>query len=363
MARKLARLVITAVAALAGYHTVFILSAILSAEPSDPVGLHYLILGPTLCGVIGWFIAPYLITAVKRSVDRMVSVLQRIPTPDVVMGSFGLIIGMLIGALATFSLPRHIPFIGAYLPFIVTLLTGYIGAVVAVRKRHDLTTVLTRARPGRGDDAVPTGIARNVLDTSVIIDGRIVDICKTGFIEGGLMVPTFVLEELQHVADSADPLRRNRGRRGLDILAQIQKLPDADVQIISDDFDDVSEVDSKLIRVAQKYQAKILTNDYNLNKVAGLQGLAVLNINELANAVKPVVLPGEEMEVQVIKEGKEFGQGVGYLDDGTMIVVDNGKRFIGRTIHVVVTSVLQTSAGRMIFGKPKDQEHMAEALR
>lgn len=333
------------------------------AASPPAVGLHYVILATVLGGVIGWFIAPMLITAVKRGMERIVTVLQRIPTLDVVIGVFGLIVGMLIGALATFSLPRELPFIGAYLPVLVTLSTGYVVAVVAVRKREELSVLLGRAahrvQPASGTASSKGGRGVSVLDTSVIIDGRIVDVCRAGFIDGGLIVPTFVLDEVQHIADSSDSLRRNRGRRGLDILAQIQGLSGVDVQIIKDRFEELAEVDSKLIRVAQQYGAKILTNDYNLNKVAALQGISVLNINELANAVKPVVLPGEEMVVQVIKDGKEYGQGVGYLDDGTMIVVDAGKRFMGQTITVVVTSVLQTSAGRMIFGKPKQSEQVA----
>ena len=192
-----------------------------------------------------------------------------------------------------------------------------------------------------------------ILDTSAIIDGRIVDICKTGFLEGVLVVSGFVLEELRHIADSPDLLKRNRGRRGLDVLNKIQKEMDIPVQIYEGDFDDIPEVDSKLVRLAKTINGKIVTNDFNLNKVCELQGISVLNINELANAVKPVVLPGEEMLAQIIKDGKEAGQGVAYLDDGTMVVVEGGRRYIGETIEVLVTSVLQTAAGRMIFAKPK----------
>ena len=189
-----------------------------------------------------------------------------------------------------------------------------------------------------------------------IIDGRIADVTKSGFLEGPLVIPNFVLQELRHIADSSDVLKRNRGRRGLDILNRIQKELDAEVVISDRDYDDVTEVDSKLLRLAQDLSGSILTNDYNLNKVAELQGVQVLNINELANAVKPVVLPGEEMLVRVIKDGKESGQGVAYLDDGTMIVVDGGRRHIGENVGVLVTSVLQTAAGRMIFAKPKAGE-------
>ncbi len=192
-----------------------------------------------------------------------------------------------------------------------------------------------------------------LLDTSAIIDGRILDISRTGFLEGVLVVPSFVLEELRHVADSADVLRRNRGRRGLDVLHNIQKESALRVEIMNRDFDDVAEVDSKLVRLAQQLGAKIITTDYNLNKVCEVQGVPVLNINELANAVKPMVLPGEEMSVQVMREGKELGQGVAYLDDGTMIVIEQGRRHIGELVAVIVTSALQTSAGRMIFARLK----------
>ena len=193
-----------------------------------------------------------------------------------------------------------------------------------------------------------------LLDTSVIIDGRIADICETGFIEGTLLIPVFVLEELQHIADSADQLKRVRGRRGLDILARIRgENKKLKVEITNVDYDDIAEVDSKLVQLGQEVGGKIITNDFNLNKVAQLRGVEVLNINELSNAVKPVVIPGEDMEVTVVKQGKESGQGVAYLDDGTMIVVENGNRHMGETIRVEVTSALQTAAGRMIFAKPK----------
>jgi uncharacterized protein YacL len=190
-----------------------------------------------------------------------------------------------------------------------------------------------------------------ILDTSVIIDGRIADIAETGFLDGTVVTPQFVLRELQLVADSADPLKRNRGRRGLDILQRLQKVPSLQIQIVEDDFPTVREVDLKLIELAKVYEGKIITNDFNLNKVAQLQGVAVLNINELANALKPIVLPGEIMRVFILKEGKEYNQGVAYLDDGTMVVVDNARKMIGKTIDVSVTSVLQTTAGKMIFGK------------
>jgi len=229
--------------------------------------------------------------------------------------------------------------------------------IVGLRKREDFLQVFFRSsshirkRQGLTGQAAP-----KILDTSVIIDGRISDISRSGFLEGDLIVPGFVLEELQHIADSSDVLKRNRGRRGLDILNKIQKEPYSTVRILEQDYEDVTEVDTKLVKLAKELNGKVVTNDYNLNKVCELHGVPVLNINELANSVKPVVLPGEELKVNVIKDGKEQGQGVAYLDDGTMIVVDGGRRYIGQTVGVLVTSVLQTAAGRMIFAKPKSME-------
>ncbi|MCL4423898.1 MAG: PIN domain-containing protein, partial [Firmicutes bacterium] len=225
---------------------------------------------------------------------------------------------------------------------------------VTLKKKEELLSLFNlfpRLSSGR-EKGERVSLAK-ILDTSVIIDGRIADIYQSGFVEGTLIIPGFVLQELQHIADSSDLLKRNRGRRGLDVLNRIQKDLNAKVQIYERDFPGNMEVDAKLVRLAKLLDAKVITNDYNLNKVAELQGVQVLNINELANAVKPVVLPGEEMSVHVIKDGKEFGQGVGYLDDGTMIVIDGGRKHIGETIGVMVTSVLQTAAGRMIFARPK----------
>jgi uncharacterized protein YacL len=229
---------------------------------------------------------------------------------------------------------------------------GYLGMSVAMKKKDELSDTLSFLKKGIIKRST-TDSQPKILDTSVIIDGRIADICKTGFVEGPLIIPGFVLRELQHIADSSDALKRNRGRRGLDILNIIQKELEISVEIVDKDFDNIAEVDSKLLKLAEVMNGKVMTNDYNLNKVASFQGVPVLNINELANAVKPVVLPGEEMTVLVVKDGKENGQGIAYLDDGTMIVVDGGRRHMGESISVLVTSILQTPAGRMIFAKPK----------
>ncbi len=236
----------------------------------------------------------------------------------------------------------------SFLQVTLLLLMAYIGLILGANK-GDLLNL--SALGGLFSGERPTRRSYKVLDTSVIIDGRIADVCETGFIDGILLIPQFVLRELQMVADSSDALKRNRGRRGLDILQRMQKMGHLEVQIAEEDFLNVRDVDMKLIELAKKYEAKIVTNDFNLNKVAQVQGVPVLNINELANALKPVVLPGETMRVFILKEGKEYNQGVAYLDDGTMVVVDNAKKMISKTIDISVTSVLQTTAGKMIFGR------------
>jgi uncharacterized protein YacL len=228
---------------------------------------------------------------------------------------------------------------------------GYIGLRIGFKKGEEFH--LPGWKPF--SKGLPRGENTKILDTSVIIDGRIADITETGFVEGPLLIPQFILSELQHIADSSDPVKRTRGKRGLEVLHHIQKQVNVDVRIVDNDYPAVKEVDAKLIELAKEVRGKIVTNDSNLNKVAELQGIVVLNINELANSLKPVVLPGEEMNVKILKEGKEMGQGVAYLDDGTMIVVDNGRRQIGKTIDVIVTSVLQTPAGRMIFARLKEE--------
>ncbi len=276
--------------------------------------------------------------------------LERFPLRVLVAGSIGFGLGLFLSGLSVFLMSLlHLLFPsssmivrGSALAALFTF--PYLGLVLGVRYGK-------ASEAGDGTDVKSTeqdGTPK-LLDTSVIIDGRIADLCETGFIEGKFIIPQFILQELQHISDSTDSLKRARGRRGLDILNHIQKNHDVVVEIIEDDFPHIKEVDAKVVELGKKLGAKILTNDLNLNKVAELQGVRVLNINELSNALKPVVLPGEMMRVFVLKEGKEAGQGVAYLDDGTMVVVDNARRCIGKNIDVVVTSVLQTSAGRMIF--------------
>ncbi|MCX5687226.1 MAG: hypothetical protein NTV71_01035, partial [Candidatus Omnitrophica bacterium] len=258
---------------------------------------------------------------------------------------FGLIMAKLVSdTLSLISLDKNLVY---SLRVVLTLVFCYLGMIMAMRGKDEFNIVVPYVKFSRQDQ----NDEMILLDTSVIIDGRIADICKTGFLDGKFIVPRFVLNELQQIADSSDSLRRERGRRGLDILGKLQKSANIDIKIHNDDFEDMKEVDLKLVKLAKVLGAKIFTNDYNLNKVSEIQGIRVLNVNELANALRPVVLPGEIMEVRLIKEGKEYNQGVGYLEDGTMIVVDNGRRLIGQNVHVVVGSVLQTAAGRMIFGK------------
>src|SRR5437660_4085941 len=247
-----------------------------------------------------------------------------------------------------------------FLQLMVMLLMTYVGLIIGANKGD----LLNLSALGGIFGAEKQGKrSQKILDTSVIIDGRIADIAETGFLDGCLVIPQFVLHELQMVADSADSLKRNRGRRGLDVLQRIQKMTTIPVQIVEDDFPHVREVDLKLIELAKLFEAKILTNDFNLNKVAQLQGVAVLNINELTNSLKPIVLPGEIMKVFILKEGKEYNQGVAYLDDGTMVVVDNARKMIGKTIDISVTSVLQTTAGKMIFGKWDERSGSRSEIR
>lgn len=318
-----------------------------------------------LYGLIFFILFPLIVKGVKKLSGMVETSMESVRLIDIGLGIGGLVVGLIIAMLISFAF-YQIPFtwISGLLTFVVYIVLGYIGFTLPIKKREEIITALQSTKRDK-EGNVSVGNKRGVkkkgaaipklLDTSVIIDGRIFDICKTGFIEGPLVIPVFVLNELQLISDSSDELKRNRGRRGLDILNRIQTDLEIEVQVTEADFEDVHEVDSKLVKLGKQVKGKILTNDYNLNKVATVQGVDVLNINELANAVKPVVLPGEEMKALLVKGGKENGQAVAYLDDGTMIVVENGKKYIGSTITVVVTSILQTAAGRMIFAKPKNK--------
>lgn len=329
-----------------------------------------LALGGLIGALIGFVIALPIINQGLKLARRIESLLSRVPNQELMASTAGLLFGLIIANLIGLAFYR-VPIIGSYIPIILSAIFGYIGMRLASRKGPELYANWLQSRTVAKDkkkDVVPkdseqaaipvisefesVSVAK-LLDTSVIIDGRIAELCETGFLEGPLVVPLFVLEELQHISDSADVLKRNRGRRGLDILQSMQQKEIIAIKVIADDFEDITEVDSKLMRLALDKKWKIVTNDFNLNKVASLQGIEVLNLNDLANALKPAMIPGEWIRVQVIKEGKEDNQGVAYLDDGTMIVIENGAQYVDTSIDVMVTSVLQTSAGRMIFARAK----------
>jgi uncharacterized protein YacL len=281
--------------------------------------------------------------------------IRQVPAQQLLAATIGLIVGLIIAALTSFPLSLLPEPWRSVLPFASLVLFGYLGAWVMVMRERDIFAMFS-GRLGREGFARAASEKVVLLDTSVIIDGRIADVSRTGFIDGTMMIPRFVLAELQHIADSPDSLRRNRGRRGLDVLNRLQKESIVPIRITDLDVEDTHEVDDKLVQLAKNLRCAILTNDYNLNRVAELQGVRVLNVNELANAVRAVALPGEAMKVRVVQEGKELGQGVAYLDDGTMVVVDNGKRYIGNTIDVIVTRMLQTNQGRMIFAAPVEEK-------
>ncbi|KKK37024.1 hypothetical protein WQ57_15790 [Mesobacillus campisalis] len=321
----------------------------------------HLISNPYVSAVLGalifYLISFWAVDPVTNFVKWAEESLIKAPITDVLFGSIGLFFGLLVAFLIGFALNAvQVPIVNTVAPILLTLLFGYLGFQVGFKKRDELLGLFSKGKKKGSEEEETEKEAEGtwkILDTSVIIDGRIADICKTGFLEGIIVIPQFVLGELQHIADSSDALKRNRGRRGLDILNRIQKELAIKVQVYEGDFDEINEVDSKLVKLAKLTNGVVVTNDFNLNKVCELQGVPVLNINDLANAVKPVVLPGEELSIQVIKDGKEHNQGIAYLDDGTMIVVEEGRDYIGKRIDVLVTSVLQTSAGRMIFAKPK----------
>ncbi len=308
-------------------------------------GRYYPALYGILGALIGFLAAPLLVSLPFRAIRRGV---QELPVRGLVMVVLGIIPGLIIGALLAPALALLSPPWGRLLPIATSLLLGGLGIVIASVHGAEICSLFG----WRLAHNVSVG-RREVLllDTSVIIDGRIADIGKTGFVRGTMLVPRFVLDELQYIADSPDALRRNRGRRGLEILGRMQKDDGYAIEMTEDEVPEIREVDGKLTRLAQELDCPILTNDYNLNRVAELQGIEVLNINELANAVKAVVLPGETLRVRIIQEGKELGQGVGYLDDGTMVVIEEGRRHLNSTVNITVTRVLQTVAGRMIFGQ------------
>lgn len=302
----------------------------------------------------GLVITPFVTTRPIRAVRAYMG---QVSAGTLLASLMGLVIGLIVAALVSFPLSLLPAPFGQLLPFVAAVVLSYLGVAIFMMREKDILDMLRARFPSGEDGGGASGGRRVLLDTSVIIDGRIADIARTGFIAGPMLVPSFVLVELQHIADSSDGLRRQRGRRGLDILNRLQKDSNVPIRVTDLDVEGVRDVDDKLVILAKQLRCPIVTNDYNLNRVAELQGVTVLNINELANAVKAVFLPGETLDVDVIQEGKEPGQGVGYLEDGTMVVVEQGKTRIDDTVSVLVTKVLQTAAGRMIFARPEDLNH------
>jgi uncharacterized protein YacL len=311
----------------------------------------------TLVGALfGLVLTPYFTIRPIRAIRGLLS---KLSAEALFSALIGLVAGLLIAALLAFPLSLLPSPLGKILPFLGVLLFAYFGVAIFVTRQTDIANILGVISNRREEGAPATWGQTNrtiLLDTSVIIDGRVADIAKTGFLPGTLLIPRFVLNELQYIADSPDGLRRARGRRGMEVLAELQKATAVLVRISDIDVDGVREVDDKLVILARQMKCPILTNDYNLNRIAELQGVVILNINELANAIKSVVLPGELMDVNVIQEGKETNQGVGYMEDGTMVVVENGTKYLNQHINVTVTKVLQTAAGRMIFARPEGKD-------
>lgn len=319
--------------------------------------IGYMVLSLIGAALTGYVLAHFLLIGLERLTKLIRISFDNMSAQEMLSGLAGTVVGLVLALLLGNAIYK-LPLVGPYIYVLVAFFFAYIGWMIGTRRREDFISIfpnfVSRGRGARqkSPQVQPMGIDK-LVDTSVIIDGRIYDIAKSGFIDGSLVVPNFVLDELQKIADSSDSLKRNRGRSGLDVLGMMQKEDDIVVRIEESDYPEIHEVDAKLVKMGQDLGMPILTNDYNLNKVAQLQGVKVLNINELANALKPVVLPGEQFKVKIMKEGKEASQGIGYLDDGTMVVIENGKQLVGEIVNVEVTSVLQTAAGRMIFAKPR----------
>jgi len=367
MLKKLFRIVFTSVGSIFGYGVFLLTKYLISVTGAGPDGgftrmqqIGAAVIFVIIFGLIFFRLTPSMDRQGRKLSKKIESDLQSYSANELISGAIGLVTGLIVA----FLISRIYDGIEIdYVPTVLTVITyfvlGYLGVVIASKKgKEGFSTFMASMRSmntgsgrtkNRQNDATP-----KIFDTSVIIDGRIADIMKTGFIEGTIVIPEFVLVELRHIADSSDSLKRNRGRRGLDVLNKIQNDYGIDIYNTAGEksLEEIPEVDIKLLKLAQIMNGKVVTNDFNLNKVAGIKGVEVLNINELANTLKPVVLPGEDMDIFLVKEGKEQNQAVAYLDDGTMIVVEEGRRFIGQNINVTVTSVLQTSAGRMIFSKP-----------
>ncbi|HEY5584187.1 MAG TPA: PIN domain-containing protein [Ruminiclostridium sp.] len=317
---------------------------------SESIRISFFVMFSLIFCALFYFMAAKIIGFVGGFIDKFESQIQNITLSEMFVCAIGLIIGLVVANLISIPIIK-IQIIGVTFAVIINILFGFAGVVLSLRKRNENLFELFKDTKINSSKVSNEKISK-LLDTSTIIDGRILDVCAAGFIDGDIIIPSFVLEELRHIADSTDALRRARGRRGLDILNLLQKDSSHVVKIEEFSYPDIQEVDEMLLKTSQKLKCKLVTTDYNLSKVASLKGIQVLNINELANAVKPIALPGEEMSVQVVKDGKESGQGIAFLEDGTMIVVEGGRKYLGETIQVIVTSVLQTSAGRLIFAKP-----------
>ena len=334
---------------------------ILANISNNPPVYYGIVLG-LVGALVGLILTPFLTT---RPIKAIRSILAKVSVQTLMAGLMGLLAGLILAAMLAFPISLLPKPLGNILPFVGALLFSYFGVMVFIMRQNEIFGLFRINIPSKNNPESPAADNSRVilLDTSVIIDGRIGDIARTGFLMGTLLIPRFVLNELQYIADSPDGLRRQRGRRGMEVLAQLQKNALLPVKISDIDVEGIREVDEKLVILARQLRAPILTNDYNLNRVAELQGVAVLNVNELANAVKSVMLPGEALNVNVIQEGKEVGQGVGYLDDGTMVVIEDGRDHLNQNIYVIVTKVLQTAAGRMIFARMADKQELESIER
>lgn len=371
MPTRIFRILFAIIGAVLGISVVRIILNLMELELSSNVLFVFVnSVGAILFAGILYLLSKKILDLGQVYFDRVENKLEQMPLSSIILGTIGVIIGFLIAYLVSIPLTSlSLPVVGntifVLLSFLIYLGFALLGWRTATRNTDEFVNLFQRVRSEKNQDKFPTSksfskknqpksATPKLLDTSVIIDGRILDIIKIDFLEGELIVPEFVLEELQHIADSPDDLKRERGRRGLDIINEIKNSPKAILKITNKDYPEIKEVDSKLLKMATEYNAKIFTNDYNLNKVADVQGITVLNINDLTNALKPIVIPGEYLQVEVIKEGKGRDQGVGYLQDGTMVVVEDGHEYIGKIIEATVTSVLQTSAGKMIFVRAKE---------
>ncbi len=360
MARKIARCVITLLGAALAMAVVDGINTLVTNSGYNGLGQIFLpwvvilihVFSALIVGTVFFLLAPGIINSCLKLGDKIEKKMSGMSLSDIFFAVAGTLLGLVVAYLLT-GITRSIEYWPAQLILNIALylILGYMGWHIVMKRRGEINTPPIFKRNREKTAKNPKTARMKILDTSAIIDGRIVDVAKTGIIEGGMIVPSFIVDELRHIADNADMLKRNRGRRGLDLISDMQNDPRINIKVVDIDYDDIDEVDMKLIRFAVENDGVIITNDYNLNKAASVQKVAVLNINDVSNAVKPVLIAGEELEVIISKEGKEANQGVAYLEDGTMIVVDGGNGKVGEKVYVTVTSVLQTSAGRMIFAK------------